>query len=534
MDWESRAYQQEAIRTCANAFAEGLSSVMLEAPVGSGKTYMGLEVARILGERAGRPLRVDWVAPRRHLLRQVMEANRDLHRLPVRPVSLFEKLPPPADLVVLDEAHHEATQSCVLLYEKIRAPLVLGLSATPLRTDRVKLSFQRTVTTCGIARLVREGYLSPIHSYLLPHWGPRIVAECYLSDPARWGKSLVFFATVAECGLFREALAAGGVRCEVVTAESDRDAQLARFVSGETRVVANVAVLSEGFDLPDVGTVFARDASRLPTIQMCGRGLRLAEGKDHCNIVQSSGSPYLFERVTPALRAFRLHDGQWLALQDRTRSIEETLRRSLELLERREDERTRRQRPASGRSRRGTDPADAGRDTPVDAETRRAYQLFYGLYELCNELGWGGALPPCRLSFNRSPKPSRVAGFTQPGRPYPRISLNLRICAAYNTASILPVLFHEMVHVWQFSNGRRGGHGPDFRNELLRIGISEGSMIVLPGTPAMRAIRSAESTHPEAAALFRSLIGRPDAGQRAVEEAIFREYILARSRRNRP
>jgi len=91
-----------------------------------------------------------------------------------------------------------------------------------------------------------------------------------------------------------------------------------------------------------------------------------------------------------------------------------------------------------------------------------------------------------------------------------------------------------MVHVWQFSNGRRGGHGPDFRNELLRIGISEGSMTVLPGTPAMRAIRSAESTHPEAAALFRSLIGRTDAGQRAVEEAIFREYILARSRRNRP
>ena len=222
MNWEERPYQQEAIAACDAAFAAGKTSVMLESPVGSGKTYMALETVRRLEAREGRTLRVAWVAPRRHLLQQVMEANRDLHRLLVRPVSLFEKTPPPADVVVLDEAHHEATQSCVLLYEKIRARLALGLSATPLRTDRMKLSFQETVRTCGIGRLVREGWLSPVQSYLLPHWGPRIVAACYLAEPERWGKSLAFFSTVAECGEFRDALAAGGVRCEVVMGESER------------------------------------------------------------------------------------------------------------------------------------------------------------------------------------------------------------------------------------------------------------------------------------------------------------------------
>lgn len=346
MIWQQRTYQQEAIRECLAAFADGKTSVMLESPVGSGKTYMGLEVVHRLEDQLGHRLRIAWVAPRRHLLNQVMLANMELERSIVRPVSLFEKTPPEADIVVLDEAHHEATQSCVLLYEKIKAPLTLGLSATPLRTDRMKLSFQHTVTTCGIDRLIREGYLSPFHSYLLPHWGPTIAAECYLNDPKRWGKSLVFFSTVAECCQYRDILSKYGVRCEVVTGESDKDVQLEKFLAGEVQVIANVSMLTEGFDHPDVQSVFARDASRVPTIQMCGRGLRLAEGKDHCNIIQSSGTKYLFERVTPCQRAFRLHNGQWLALQDKTQEIADTLKRSIELLAERERRRkkTRRER----------------------------------------------------------------------------------------------------------------------------------------------------------------------------------------------
>ena len=49
---------------------------------------------------------------------------------------------------------------------------------------------------------------------------------------------------------------------------------LEEFVAGRVKVIANVSMLTEGFDQPDVQTIFARDASRLPTIQMCGRGLR--------------------------------------------------------------------------------------------------------------------------------------------------------------------------------------------------------------------------------------------------------------------
>ena len=354
MTWETRPYQQEAVAACLAGFMEKrCASVMLESPVGSGKTYMALETIHLLQKLLGRSLRVDWVAPRRHLLQQVMEANMDLHRDVVRPVSLFEKTPPEADLVVLDEAHHEATQSCVLLYEKMKAAFVLGLSATPLRTDRMKLSFQETVTTCSIDRLIREGYLSPFHSYMLPHYGPQIVGECYLNSPERWGKSLVFFHTVMECCQFQKVLAQAGVLCEVVTAESDKDRQLEDFVAGKVRVVANVSMLTEGFDQPDVETIFARDASRLPTIQMCGRGLRKADGKGFCNIVQSAKTSYLFEKVTPAQRRFKLMNGQWMALQDGTEAIDAMIKMSLALLERREQMRSERRQASRGRARRG-------------------------------------------------------------------------------------------------------------------------------------------------------------------------------------
>lgn len=533
MIWQERPYQQEAISACLEAFGAGRVSVMLKSPVGSGKTFMGLEIVRRLGEKMGRPLRIAWVAPRRHLLEQVMEANRDLHMLQVRPVSLFEKTPPTADIVVLDEAHHEATQSCVLLYEKIKAPLTLGLSATPLRTDRMKLSFQDTIMTCGIDRLIREQYLSPFHSYLLPHWGPRIAAECYLNDPKRWGKSLAFFSTVAECCQYRDELAKQGVRCEVVTGESDKDLQLAKFLSGEVQVIANVSMLTEGFDQPDVQSVFARDASRVPTIQMCGRGLRLAEGKDHCNIVQSSATPYLFEKVTPCQRAFRLHNGQWLALQDKTKEIEETLKRSLELLEAREQaKKTRRERMRS-HTIHGDEQStrDDGRTVGIDPTILENYKFFYALYEFCNRLGWNGALPPCKLSFNCSEKPSNVAGFASPERPYPRLCLNLSHVARWQTASGIPILFHEMVHIWQFANGRRGGHGRDFRNELYRVGVDESHGRINPGSAVARAMEMVQQKYPGMAARWFAMVGKAPKNQRKIEQQIFNEYLMARNNR---
>ena len=418
MAYERRQYQEEAIEECLGAFSgRGRDSVLLESPVGSGKTYMALEMIHRLQEKLGRKLKINWVAPRHRLLQQVMEANRDLYRDDIRPVSLFARIAPEADFVVLDEAHHEATQSCVLLYEKMRAKNTLGLSATPLRTDRMKLSFQETVRTCSIGRLIREGYLSQFNSYLMPTYGVEAVAEHYLSSPEKWGKSLVFFETIAECVAFKAIMEAGGVPVEVVTGDSNKDVQMEAFERGLVRVIANVAMLTEGFDQPDLMSIFARDASRLPTIQMCGRGLRTAPGKDACNIVQGGTSKYLFERVAKPKNAFRWQQGHWLALTDGTEEIENTLKETLSLIEQRQkkDKETRRseyrhaKKVAAGKFRRTIERIDASRELE-----RRFYSRFRCIYAAF------------RNFFDTTdPVAAKDAGIYNSGRDYSPMKINM-------------------------------------------------------------------------------------------------------------
>ena len=539
MTWETRSYQQEAIADCLSGFLQRQkTSVMLESPVGSGKTYMALETIHLMQDLLGRRLKVDWVAPRRHLLRQVMEANRALNCDTIRPVSLFGKTPPEADLVVLDEAHHEATQSCVLLYEKMKAKYVLGLSATPLRTDRMKLSFQETVTTCSIDRLIREGFLSPFHSYVLPHYGPQMVAECYLNSPERWGKTIAFFSTVLECWQFQKVLADVGVVCEVVTAESDKDRQIEEFAAEKVRVIANVSMLTEGFDQPGVQTIFARDASRLPTIQMCGRGLRTAEGKQFCNIVQSAKTPYLFEKVSPARRRFKLVNGRWMALQDGTEAIETTIKLSLALLERREQRRSERKNAPHSEERQTTaPPVDVGEAgsfgethhlPPFYREFEDVYRQLYWYYDLCNRYGWSGTLPPVALLLNRSTRPTRVAGFALSratkvnGVSYHAISITLNINARYNTASLMTLLLHEMTHIWQFEKDQRGGHGKGFYKEMFRLGLDEVNQRVRDASPADRISREAEMRYPMLTARMRECLTSPQRSSTAGDCAMFR------------
>ena len=94
-------------------------------------------------------------------------------------------------------------------------------------------------------------------------------------------------------------------------------------------------LLGEGFDLPELKTVLVRDASRLPTIQMAGRGLRKVAGKSHCNIIQSEEAAFQIEKLALPARSFRYMNGQWLSCLDDTQVIIETMENSLRLLEQR-------------------------------------------------------------------------------------------------------------------------------------------------------------------------------------------------------
>src|SRR4029078_2976003 len=88
-----------------------------------------------------------------------------------------------------------------------------------------------------------------------------------------------------------------GARAEHVdgsTPKTERDAILARLASGETEVVCNCRVLTEGVDLPAISAiVLARPTKQLGLFrQMAGRGLRPAPGKTNLILIDHSGAVY--------------------------------------------------------------------------------------------------------------------------------------------------------------------------------------------------------------------------------------------------
>lgn len=149
-------------------------SVMIESPTGSGKTILGLLVAKVLQQQIG--VRIGWVAMRRNLLQQADAENRSkgINVDPIRFLSMFEKQPPAdIDLLVVDEAQHDAASSMAHLHNIIRPRWILGLTATPFRTDRVQLCFDKTVKECGIHRLISDGFLSQFDHFTVPKWSAK-------------------------------------------------------------------------------------------------------------------------------------------------------------------------------------------------------------------------------------------------------------------------------------------------------------------------------------------------------------------------
>jgi len=329
---EPRPYQLRIASSAVRMFAgeyrnrageidPAAQSVMLESPTGSGKTVMGLTIARQMQQRLG--LSIGWVAMRRNLLAQAAEENRRRgFNVQMEMISMFDKNPPAVDMLIVDEAQHDAAMSMANLHSMIKPQKILGLTATPFRTDRVKLCFDKVITDVGIHQLIQDGYLSRYHHYTMPEYTPAGVAECYLREQPRWGKSLIFFHRLEQCRDCQSLLAAAGVEADVVTAQSNREQQLGRFLAGETNVLINMSILTEGFDCPALKTVFCRPSGKSCTIQMAGRVFRKHADHPIKQVVQCKKTPHPMIKTAMADEQYSWMDSTWRTLKLNARIAE--------------------------------------------------------------------------------------------------------------------------------------------------------------------------------------------------------------------
>jgi DNA repair protein RadD len=230
---------------------------------------------------------------------------------------------PVAGLVVVDEAQHAPAPTWRAIVEQYKHAAILGLSGSPWRFDGRPLAEHFDVLVAGPAPslLAARGHVATPVMYSWPADIKRPTTEgagysaTVLRDAA--GKILVGdlyehrarlaagVRTIAFCCTIEHSkeIAAGfnarGVAAEHVDGKmpgAKRDAILARLRSGETQVVSTVAVLTEGFDLPDVRCVIlaAPTQSLAKHLQQCGRALRPGATPiiiDHAGNLGLHGSP---------------------------------------------------------------------------------------------------------------------------------------------------------------------------------------------------------------------------------------------------
>lgn len=311
---QPRDYQKRIVLQAFQKLSQGAKSVLIESPTGSGKTVMGLATASLLQQQTG--ARVGWVAMRRNLLGQVqLENARREFGLEFETISMFEKSPPPVDLLVVDEAQHDAATSMANIHSQIQPRWTLGLSATPFRTDRIKLCFEHIIRDAGISSLIQDGYLSPYVHYTIPEHSPKWIANLLANAPEKWGKSLVFFHQRHECEELRSKLDEAGIRAEVVTSTSNRDRQLEAFDADQVSVLINMAILTEGFDCPTLKTVFCRPSGRGCTIQMAGRVLRKHDDFPAKQIVQCRKTKWPMHRTAMPAEQYLWSEGNWRSIR---------------------------------------------------------------------------------------------------------------------------------------------------------------------------------------------------------------------------
>jgi DNA repair protein RadD len=339
-----RPYQQCALDSLRGEFRAGKLRICLVAPTGSGKTTIASHI--VLGAVA-KGKRVVFVVHRKELADQastrldshgvdhgVVMADHPRRRpgcaVQVCSIStLLRRLTrPAADLLILDECSHAAAKSWVNLRESYPAARAIGLTATPWRLDGKGLAehFDSSVVAATPKELIASGhlvnyagyrYLSPDVSDVGMRGGDyerqglelacsrsQIVGNVVGEWVARAStlRTIVFAVSLSHARLLADAFREQGVAAETVDysmGREEREGILHRVQTGETRVICNVNLLTEGYDVPALEcVVLARPTKSLALyLQMVGRVMRTSPGKqvarihDHGGLVDRFGLP---------------------------------------------------------------------------------------------------------------------------------------------------------------------------------------------------------------------------------------------------
>jgi len=339
---ELRDYQKDAICALRQSLRSGKRRPVLQMPTGAGKTATAGAIINMAQEKGNK---VIFCVPAISLVNQtvdsferdgifeigVMQAfhERTDHRAPIQVASiqtLMRRNIPETSLVIVDECHvsFKFMDKWFKQLEEQKVP-VIGLTATPWAKGMGKL-YDDLIIGTTTQRLIDSGYLSNFKVFAPAHpdlTGVKIVKGDYetkgLSRAMQQGTLVAdIVSTWLEKGEDRPTLCFGVDRAhakklqqqfqeagvptgymDAFTDIEEREQIAKQFANGDLKVVCNVGVLTTGIDWDVRCIILARPTrSEILYTQIIGRGLRTAEGKDYCLILDHSDTTLRLGFVT--------------------------------------------------------------------------------------------------------------------------------------------------------------------------------------------------------------------------------------------
>lgn len=332
--YQLRDYQTNLINQVFASWAKGSRKVLAQLPTGGGKTVIFSAIAKEFLKR-GEGVLV--LAHRKELILQAGEKLEAVSGLPVGYIKAGMPVAPDYDiqvasvqslarrkrypevgLVIVDEAHHAISKTYQDILKHYEKAYILGVTATPCRTDGQGFKYTFDDLVCGpsVTELITEGHLSQFRIFAadttIKTKGVKKTAGDFnqnqLSEVAQkingsvvptWRKfangkqTVVFCVDVAHSKSVAETFQNAGITAEHLdgeTPDDDRAATLNRFRTGQTTVLCNCGIVSEGFDVPAIEAIqcLRPTCSLILWLQMVGRSLRPSEGKPYAAIIDHS------------------------------------------------------------------------------------------------------------------------------------------------------------------------------------------------------------------------------------------------------
>ncbi len=344
--------QRDALDALAASRDSGYRRGLVVLATGLGKTWLAAFDAVRMGAR-----RILFVAHREEILGQAAatfvrilptkrvgyytgrsrDADVDVLCASVQTLAKVEHLgrfsPQHFDYVVIDEFHHAAANTYRRLLMHFAPSFLLGLTATPDRTDQsdiLSLCDDNLVYSCHLFAGIQVGLLAPFHYY-----GIQDESVDYREVPWRNGRfdpdqlsnklatlararhalrewrskaqqrTLAFCASIRHADFMAEQFNRAGVSAAAVYSGSTlgRAQVLEELHAGRLQVVFSVDLFNEGVDLPSIDTVMMLRPtdSKILFLQQLGRGLRRSEGKQFLVVLDFIGNHHTFLQKPQAL-----------------------------------------------------------------------------------------------------------------------------------------------------------------------------------------------------------------------------------------